>query len=161
MCASSRRPAGIWKKWSPLRERHEDFALLADYLVDAVCRNQGMPPRGISAGAINRLCRHDWPGNVRELANVLERALLMSDSDTLEADDLEAVMPAAPLESPKVVSLRPVGMAEAVAQAEREAIRLALQSARGNKAEAVRQLGISRAALYEKMAALGVDAQLA
>ncbi|MCG2576282.1 sigma 54-interacting transcriptional regulator [Dechloromonas sp. XY25] len=145
----------------PLRERLEDFALLADYLVDSICRNQGMPPRGISAGAINRLCQHDWPGNVRELANVLERALLMSDSDTLEADDLDAVMPATPVDSPKVVSLRPVGMAEAVAQAEREAIRQALQSARGNKAEAARQLGISRAALYEKMAALGVDAQLA
>lgn len=145
----------------PLRERLEDFSLLADYLVDHVCRQQGMPPRGISAGAINRLCRHDWPGNVRELANVLERALLMSDSDTLEADDLEAVMPAVPLDSPKVVSLRPIGMAEAVAQAEREAIRLALRHARGNKAEAARQLGISRAALYEKISALGVDAESA
>jgi transcriptional regulator with PAS, ATPase and Fis domain len=145
----------------PLRERLEDFPLLADYLVDSICSNQGMPPRGISAGAINRLCQHDWPGNVRELANVLERALLMSDSDMLEADDLDAVMPSVPQESPKVVNLRPVAMAEAVAQAEREAIRLALLSARGNKAEAARQLGISRAALYEKMASLGIDAQLA
>jgi len=146
----------------PLRERLEDIALLADYLVDAICRNQGMPPRGIGTGAINRLCRHDWPGNVRELANVLERALLMSDSDTLEADDMESVMPTVPVAAaPKVVGLRPLGMAEAVAQAEREAIRLALISSRGNKAEAARQLGISRAALYEKMAALDVDAQSA
>jgi transcriptional regulator with PAS, ATPase and Fis domain len=146
----------------PLRERLEDIALLADYLVDAICRNQGMPPRGIATGAINRLCRHDWPGNVRELANVLERALLMSDSDTLEADDMESVMPTASVAAgPKVVGLRPLGMAEAVAQAEREAIRLALLSSRGNKAEAARQLGISRAALYEKMAALDVDARSA
>lgn len=146
----------------PLRERLEDIALLADYLVDAICRNQGMPPRGISTGAINRLCRHDWPGNVRELANVLERALLMSDSDTLEADDMESVMPTVQRAvEPTVVGLRPLGMAEAVAQAEREAIRLALISSRGNKAEAARQLGISRAALYEKMAALDVDAQSA
>ncbi|MFP3380993.1 hypothetical protein SB767_32225, partial [Bacillus sp. SIMBA_069] len=87
---------------------------------------------GIGTGAINRLCRHDWPGNVRELANVLERALLMSDSDTLEADDVESVMPTAPVAAaPKVVGLRPLGMAEAVAQAEREAIRLALLSSRG------------------------------
>ena len=142
-----------------LRERLEDLALLADYLVDAICRNQGMPPRGIGNSAINRLCRHDWPGNVRELANVLERALLMSDSETLEADDLEAVMPpASALELPRAVAPRPVGMAEAVAQAEREAIRVALLSSRGNKAEAARQLGISRAALYEKIAALGIGA---
>lgn len=145
----------------PLRERHEDFSLLADYLVDAICRNQGMPPRGISTGAINRLCAHDWPGNVRELANVLERALLMSDNDMLEAGDLESVMPVAANEAMVMTGTRPMGMAEAVAQAEREAIRQALLSAKGNKAEAARQLGISRAALYEKIAALGVDAELA
>ena len=52
------------------------------------------------------------------------------------------------------------GMAEAVAQAEQQAILAALRSSHGNKAQAARLLGISRAALYEKIAALGVDAQL-
>lgn len=141
----------------PLRDRHEDFSLLADYLVESICRNQGMPLRGISTEAINRLCHHDWPGNVRELANVLERALLMSDNETLEAADLDAVMPAAKGGSPVVGRPQTTGLAEAVAQAEREAIRLALLGAGGNKTEAARLLGISRAALYEKLAVLGPE----
>ncbi|WP_234087119.1 sigma-54-dependent Fis family transcriptional regulator [Azonexus sp. R2A61] len=140
----------------PLRERLEDLALLADYLVDEICRHRGMPPRGISTSAVNRLCRHDWPGNVRELKNVLERALLMSDSETLEADDLNAVMQVSACLA-EAADSAPLGIAEAVARAEREAIQRALRDSRGNKAEAARRLGISRAALYEKIAGLGIE----
>jgi transcriptional regulator with PAS, ATPase and Fis domain len=150
----------ITLKTPPLRERPEDMALLADYLIEQICRQQGIALHGISTPALNRLLQHDWPGNVRELANVLERALLMSDGDVLESADLDRVMP-------KVkVSLAPtaastLGIAEIVAQAERQAILAALRICLGNKAQAARLLGISRAALYEKIAALGVDAQSA
>ena len=129
------------------------------YLVDHICRQQGIPVHGISPTGIERLRRHDWPGNVRELSNVLERALLMSDGDILEAADLDPVMP-----PPSVAPLPTGGMggiAEAVAQAEREAILAALRNSLGNKAQAARLLGISRAALYEKIAVLGVDASAA
>lgn len=138
----------------PLRERHEDIGQLADYLVDHICRQRGLPARSLSAAGVNALCRHDWPGNVRELGNVLERALLMSDADLLEAADIQAALPMASRAAAPEAAL--LGMAEAVARAEREAIHAALQKSRGNKAEAARQLGISRAALYEKMAALGL-----
>lgn len=143
----------------PLRERPEDMALLADYLIELICRQQGMALHGISAPALNRLLRHDWPGNVRELANVLERALLMSDGDVIEVADLDRVMPPA-RGAGAAVAKAVTGMAEAVAQAEQQAILAALRSSHGNKAQAARLLGISRAALYEKIAALGVDAQL-
>jgi transcriptional regulator with PAS, ATPase and Fis domain len=143
----------------PLRERPEDMALLADYLIELICRQQGMALHGISAPALNRLLRHDWPGNVRELANVLERALLMSDGDVIEVADLDRVMPPA-RGAGAVLAKAVTGMAEAVAQAEQQAILAALRSSHGNKAQAARLLGISRAALYEKIAALGVDAQL-
>ncbi|RKT62862.1 Fis family sigma54 specific transcriptional regulator [Azonexus fungiphilus] len=141
----------------PLRERLEDFALLADYLVDQICRLRSMPPRGISTSAVNRLCRHDWPGNVRELRNVLERALLMSDSETLEADDIAAVIQPASSAAAEPAAGAPLAIAEVVARAEREAIRSALHQCRGNKAEAARRLGISRAALYEKISGLGIE----
>jgi transcriptional regulator with PAS, ATPase and Fis domain len=146
-------------KTPPLRSRLEDLAQLAEYLVDHICRQQGIPVRGISPAAIERLRRHDWPGNVRELSNVLERALLMSDGDSLEAADLDCVMPAARL--PVHLASPAGGIAEAVAQAEREAILNALSHSHGNKAQAARLLGISRAALYEKIAALGVRANAA
>jgi transcriptional regulator with PAS, ATPase and Fis domain len=146
-----------------LRERPEDMVLLAEYMIEQICRQQGIPLHGISAAALNRLLRHDWPGNVRELANVLERALLMTDGDVIEAADLDRVMPkSAPLPVvPAVVVDNVVGIAEAVARAEREAILAALRNSNGNKVQAARLLGISRAALYEKIAVLGVDAHAA
>lgn len=141
----------------PLRERLDDIELLADHLLDQICRRRGLPPRSIELSAVNRLCRYDWPGNVRELTNVLERALLMSDGDVLTEADLDSVMPAvAPGTFERAQPSQLAGMAQVVADAEREAILQALQQARGNKSEAARRLGISRAALYEKIAALNV-----
>jgi transcriptional regulator with PAS, ATPase and Fis domain len=146
----------ITLKTPPLRSRTEDMPMLAEHLVEHICRQQGVPLRGISAAAIDRLCCHDWPGNVRELANVLERALLVSDGDCLEVADLDAVMPA-PSIVPPTNRLEIIGV---VAHAEREAIVAALRATRGNKAQAAKLLGISRASLYEKIAALGVSATL-
>ncbi|WP_265946331.1 sigma-54 interaction domain-containing protein [Dechloromonas sp. A34] len=143
----------------PLRARLDDFPLLAEHLVDQICRQQGIPVHGVAPAAVERLRRHDWPGNVRELSNVLERALLMSDGDVLEAGDLDRVMPVAMV--PPALAIVGGGMAEAVAQAEREAILVALRNCHGNKAQAARTLGISRAALYEKIAVLGVQANAA
>jgi transcriptional regulator with PAS, ATPase and Fis domain len=143
----------------PLRERPEDMGMLADYLIEQICRQQGIALHGISAAGLNRLLQHDWPGNVRELANVLERALLMTDGDVLESADLDKVMPK--MKAALVPSLaNALGIAEVVAQAERQAILAALRICNGNKAQAARLLGISRAALYEKIAALGVDGEL-
>ena len=140
----------------PLRERAGDLPQLAECLVEQICQRLGVPLVGLAPAAIDRLLRHDWPGNVRELSNVLERALLMVDGDVLEASDLDAVMPRATAVAGN--GRGQSGMAGVVAQAERTAIVDALRGCRGNKAQAARQLGISRAALYEKIAALGVDA---
>jgi len=150
----------ITVKTPPLRERPEDMGLLADYLIEQICRLQGIPLHGISTSGLNRLLQHDWPGNVRELANVLERALLMSDGDMLESADLDRVMPQVKASLVPPVA-RVLGIAEVVAQAERQAILAALRSCAGNKVQAARLLGISRAALYEKIAGLGVDAEAA
>jgi DNA-binding NtrC family response regulator len=150
----------ITLKTPPLRERPEDMALLADYLIEQICRSQGIALHGISTPALNRLLQHDWPGNVRELANVLERALLMSDGDILETTDLDQVMPKVKISLvPPPANL--VAIADVVAQAERQAILAALRICAGNKAQTARLLGISRAALYEKIAGLGLDAQVA
>ena len=151
----------------PLRERLDDLPILVEHLVDGICREQELAPRVLAPGAIERLRRHDWPGNVRELANVLERALLMSDGDCLEAADLERLMPtarprAADATTGAAASAATVGtsLSDAVADAERGAIQAALRDCQGNKAQAAKLLGISRAALYEKIAALGLDGRL-
>ena len=144
----------------PLRERLADLPLLCEALIDQLARQLALPPRNITAGALARLRRHDWPGNVRELANVLERALQMSDADSLDVADLEPILPPPAMASahdPAGDGSRPRTLDETMAEAGREAIRAALLACRGNKAQAARRLGISRATLYEKIAALGLD----
>lgn len=138
----------------PLRERLDDIEPLVENLLEEIARRHGMPPCEIGPAALERLRRHRWPGNVRELSNVLERAVLMSDASVLEAADLERVLPAG--RTVPGASGAPA-FAAAVASAEREAIRSALRSTQGNKSQAAKVLGISRAALYEKIAALGLD----
>ena len=138
----------------PLRERLDDIEPLVENLLEEIARRHGMPPCEIGPAALERLRRHQWPGNVRELSNVLERAVLMSDASVLEAADLERVLPAGRALSPAAGA---PAFAAAVASAEREAIRSALRSTQGNKSQAAKVLGISRAALYEKIAALGLD----
>ncbi len=138
----------------PLRECLDEIQPLAEYLLEDIARRHGMPPCEIDPAALERLCRYDWPGNVRELSNVLERAVLMSDVIVLQAADIERILPVGRAAPP--VGASPA-IAETVAFAEREAIRGALRSTQGNKSRAAKLLGISRAALYEKMAALGLD----
>jgi DNA-binding NtrC family response regulator len=67
----------------PLRERSEDIPLLARYFLDAL-----NPHKRLSDSAVELLCRHHWPGNVRELRNVIERAAVLSDGDTVQVSDL-------------------------------------------------------------------------
>ncbi len=138
----------------PLRERFGDLPLLCEFLAEDICRRLGLAPRNVGAAVVERLRRHDWPGNVRELSNVLERALMMSEGDGLAVADLDRILPPA-----RAAAAAPGGqptLGQALAEAERNAIRAALQSCGGNKAQAAKFLGISRASLYEKIAALGI-----
>ncbi len=139
----------------PLRERPDDLPQLCEVLADSIARQLGLPPFDIPVETVERLSRHDWPGNVRELANVLERALLRADGNRIAATDLEPILPA-----PKIrpTSSQTPALTEILADAERQAIRGALRACTGNKAQAAKQLGISRATLYEKLTVLGIDA---
>jgi two-component system, NtrC family, response regulator AtoC len=69
----------------PLREREGDIFLLADLFVAQVCRDYGLPKKSLTADAQAALLVHPWPGNVRELANVIERAVLVSDTTAIDA----------------------------------------------------------------------------
>ena len=72
----------------PLRERRGDIVLLADHILTAQAAVTNTPPRKLTLGALNRLLAHSWPGNVRELENVLTRAIVLCDHDTIEIADL-------------------------------------------------------------------------
>jgi DNA-binding NtrC family response regulator len=74
-----------------LRARGNDVALLAQHFVEAFAREFKRPVRGVSAATETALKHYGWPGNVRELRNVIERAVLLSESETLEPADFASL----------------------------------------------------------------------
>ena len=133
----------------PLRERREDVAPLADQLLASYVAKHGRRAGKFSAEALTLLDDYEFPGNVRELANIVERAVIVSDGWSITASDLpETVRTAAKAQARQ--KKRPT-----LAELEAEYILETLEAARGNKSEAARLLGISRKNLYEKLARYG------
>ncbi|MBI5018617.1 MAG: sigma 54-interacting transcriptional regulator [Deltaproteobacteria bacterium] len=140
----------------PLRERLEDLEALCDALLGQMAARTGDPLREISPQGLAVLAGHSWPGNVRELRNVLERAAMLSDRIRLGAQDFEGILPGGGRAvSPELGPREARPLADVLAEAERGAIRAALEAAAGRKTVAARLLGISRATLYEKLSTLG------
>jgi transcriptional regulator with PAS, ATPase and Fis domain len=139
----------------PLRERLQDLDALCELILAQIAERTGLPQREMSHEAIAALAAYNWPGNIRELRNVLEKASMLSESRRLQTRDLAAVLPVfAQPDTGAAASLR--SLAQVVADAERAAIRAALQAAHGNKSLAAQALGVSRGTLYEKLAQLGL-----
>ena len=88
---------------------------------------------------------------------MLERALLMSDADILERSDFEQILPGLGAHAGPTASRGARTLEQLQQDTERQAIAAAISAAGGNKAQAARSLGISRASLYEKLAALGIS----
>jgi PAS domain S-box-containing protein len=72
----------------PLRERPEDIPLLVRFMIDKFAPRLGKPIEGISAESLRRLQAYRWPGNIRELENVIERAIILADTDLIEIDPM-------------------------------------------------------------------------
>jgi transcriptional regulator with PAS, ATPase and Fis domain len=147
----------------PLRERLGDLDALVESLGEDIARRAGLPPRSVSHEALEWLSRQSWPGNIRELRNTLEQAALMTDDLVLEPAHFGSAAPrpvaSAPLPRAEpalaVEPAAPTGMrplAEQVADIERLAIAQALRETQGNRVLAARRLGMSRAALYDRLA---------
>ncbi len=155
----------------PLRERKEDLPLLADHVLKKL-RARGLDRiRAVSPEAMRCLMEYPWPGNIRELENVLERGAVISRGPVLALPDLppelqecfrpvrsgpgEAV-PAGPEAGAAADRVPPVGAAGA--EGERDTVLRALETARWNRGQAARTLGIDRSTLWRKMRRLGIEA---
>lgn len=131
----------------PLRERREDVPLLAAHFLARHAQRYGKRLDGFAPDALQALLAHPWPGNVRELDHAVERAVLMAQGAVLRAGDLaltvDRTAPAALEELP-------------LEQVERVLIQKALQRHEGNVSHAAKALGLSRSALYRRMAQFGL-----
>ncbi len=155
----------------PLRERREDIPMLAAYILarragaaKTSAGDAGRYPTRISANAMARLCAYHWPGNIRELENVLSRAAILCDGETIRSEDLDLAglsVPGTPAAAPApsggtggaVVPGRSLKrmVDDAVRAVERQAILDALERAGGSPTKAAALLGISRASIYNKL----------
>jgi two-component system response regulator HydG len=127
----------------PLRERGDDILLLAHDFAVKFAREYDKPPVRFSDDALNVLTHYFWPGNVRELENVIQRLVVMADSDIIDAPDLPTLMRSTIPRSSKAP--RPL------AEMEREYIREVVAAVGGNKTRAAEILGIDRKTLREKL----------
>lgn len=133
----------------PLRDRKEDIPGLASHFLRLYAQRLSRDVRDIRPEAMQRLLSHLWPGNVRELENVMERAVILCESDAIGAEDL-SVPAAAPLPS----GSGPLPLLE---EMERDYIMRVLEEADGNQSRASRILGINRKTLYLKLKKYGIS----
>jgi two-component system NtrC family response regulator len=144
----------------PLRERGDDVLLLAESMCARVCGEMGKRPLTFSAAAKGALKAYRWPGNVRELGNVIERAVILADGDQLEPSDLD--LPSAEVREESARNVRPTAQftlppeGVSLEQVERDLVLQALERTKGNKSQAARLLGLTRATLRYRVEKLGL-----
>jgi two-component system response regulator PilR (NtrC family) len=139
----------------PLREREGDIPLLAEHFATKFAAEMNKPFAGFTSEALALLCGHNYPGNVRELENLVERAVALSSGDTIGADALPDVKPAAVRRGdPGTVDLPPEGLDldAYMGQIERRLLEQALDRTKGNRTEAARLLRITLRSIRYRLA---------
>jgi formate hydrogenlyase transcriptional activator len=134
----------------PLRERREDIRLLVEYFIDRYATRTGKHFRHIEKKSMDGLQSYSWPGNIRELQNVIERSVILCDSENLSVD--ESWLSAQPRPARQLTH-------ELVAQ-EKESIESALADCRGRVAGptgAAAKLGMPPSTLDSKIRSLRID----
>jgi DNA-binding NtrC family response regulator len=144
----------------PLRQRPQDIPLLAEHLMEKVCRMEGIPLKQLTAEALARLAGHAWPGNVRELENAIEMAVVLSgDRQWLSAADFPGPTRVCPRMPPPtglpLVSVPDGGLdyEQTLASIECSILDQALRKTGGNKKAAARMLHLKRTTLSAKVRA--------
>jgi len=140
-----------------LRERRSDIPVLVEYFIHRYAKRAGKRIRGINKVMSNLLQSYDWPGNIRELQNVIERAVIISDSDSLSIDERWLSGRRSP--APPTVAASPTST---LATHEKDAIEAALRESKSRVAGpfgAAARLGVPSSTLESKIKALKIDKQ--
>jgi formate hydrogenlyase transcriptional activator len=136
----------------PLRERADDIPLLVEYFIDRYGRKAGKSIRRVNKRTLDRLQSYPWPGNVRELQNVIERSVIVCDTDEFTVD--ESWLSAGPAVESRLA------LSSTVAAHEKATIEEALRASGGRvfgPSGAAARLGIARSTLESKIRALGIN----
>jgi two-component system, NtrC family, response regulator HydG len=131
----------------PLAERVEDIPMLAQHYLNYYAKKYHKHVSSITPEAIDKLKRYAWPGNIRELQHGIERAVIMTDSATLQESDFLLS---------RTVSSNPNSNTLNLDEVEKTAIVKALNMHNGNISKAADELGLTRASLYRRMEKYGI-----
>ena len=152
----------------PLRERREDIPELAAHFLCWFAARSGKPVVQLDDDVLSVLKHYSWPGNVRQMENVIERALVVAEGQTITladlpaelADEADAESLLKTIEAAEDDEMVPVGIQgerDERHRKERERLIRALSSARGNKAEAARAMGLARSTLVSRLKKHGLS----
>lgn len=130
-----------------LRERKTDIPVLAEHFMAQFSRKYNKPGLTLAQSSLRKLQDYHWPGNIRELQHAIERAVIMAESDTLEADNFVLEKPASRTAIDANLNLE---------QVEKDTIKKALIKYQGNLSKAATELGLGRSTLYRKMNKYGL-----
>jgi two-component system, NtrC family, nitrogen regulation response regulator NtrX len=148
----------------PLRERRDDIPLLARHFITALSAEYGKRPKELARDALDLLVGQSWPGNVRELRNIIERLVIMTPGDRIEARHLPASLAGAPPSSTEAVASVPAAsavadfpsLAAAREDFEKRYIWKKYQECGGNMSRTSEALQVERSNLYRKMKGYGL-----
>lgn len=142
----------------PLRERPGDLDLLIDKLLEKSSYNNRKPVMHMSMDVRRLFHSYSWPGNVRELKNIIERCVIMADSNIINAESLpKDIVRLFTAETASAAQIHPTAVISeispnsALKDYEKNLITETLAICHGNKSAAAKQLGISRGTLYKRM----------
>ena len=151
----------------PLRERAEDIPMLAKYFVDRFCRDLNKKPLAFAPSAVEDMQRYPWPGNVRELQNCIERAVILTEGDTIHGHHLNLTFrpPADPAEAPPVSPWEQIDLSgtmneatrRVLAEVEQRKLTQAMKEAQGNRGRAAEVLQMPFKLFTSKLREHGVE----
>lgn len=140
----------------PLRERREDIPILTEHFLARSAAKHGIKPPKIEREAFKALFDHPWMGNVRELENLVERVVVLSDGESVDAREIQANIKSSSSTNGELwfsLPAEPINLE----YVEREIIREALRRHDGNQSQASKYLGITRSALIYRMQKYGLE----
>ena len=141
-------------KLPPLRERKDDIPELARFFTNRFAKETKRSAVEVTDSVLSKLMAYEWPGNVRELANVLERAVVLGQSPTIQVDDLPIEILAV---SGHGQNIQHLNYQQTIDGYRREVIAKALQQSDGNRTAAAKLLGLERAYFQKLMKSFGIS----
>jgi DNA-binding NtrC family response regulator len=133
----------------PLRDRQEDFPILGNHFLNIYSKKHKKKMEQLSSSALKKLNQYHWPGNVREFQHVIERAVILSDSNQLTENDFQLQNKNPNSDSMELESYN-------LDEVEKKVIQKVLKEHHGNVSKAASELGLTRTSLYRRLEKYGL-----